>query len=543
MSRSFLTNLNLNKNQLLNAAIQNLASAPSSPVTGQIYYKTGDQTLNYWDGSAWVTLAQGGDVTTIIQAAIDALTTDDIEQGTSNKYYSDTLVDDHLSGTGGVSYSGGSISVDRGTVDSWYDASGAASTAQSNAEGYTDSAISGLSSVYDPIGAASTAQSNAEGYTDSAISGLSSVYDAIGAASTAQSNAEDYTDSAISGLSTVYDAYGAASSVASDLSTHEGLSSGVHGVTGTVVGDSDTQTLTNKTLGSGTAFGADLDASGYTITDLATPLNPSDAATKGYVDSTAQGLSVLGSVRTASDANIDISSAAPEVGSVTLNNGDRVLLKAQDTATENGIYIYNSGTGLLVASTVPADTDLKEGSYVLVEEGLYAAQGWIVTAFSAGASTWTQFSAAGEYTAGNGIDITSGVISAVVQGTQGLQLTSSGIGVNIGGGLYADPGTGALSVSVGTGLTINGSNQIVPASGYGIQKYSANNGALTASGGQVTWTVTHNIGTKDVTVQVRDNGTDAQVEVDVVHTSTTAVTLSWVSGDVSANAYRVVVVG
>lgn len=65
MARSYLTAINLNKNELQNAAVQNLGTAPSSPVKGQLYYNStgGDDTLYWWNGSAWVAAKAGAGLT------------------------------------------------------------------------------------------------------------------------------------------------------------------------------------------------------------------------------------------------------------------------------------------------------------------------------------------------------------------------------------------------------------------------------------------------------------------------------------------------
>ena len=59
MAINFLNTVDLNQNQLDNAVIQNLATAPGSPETGQIYFDTNQDKLRVWDGAAWLTIPDG----------------------------------------------------------------------------------------------------------------------------------------------------------------------------------------------------------------------------------------------------------------------------------------------------------------------------------------------------------------------------------------------------------------------------------------------------------------------------------------------------
>jgi len=199
--------------------------------------------------------------------------------------------------------------------------------------------------------------------------------------------------------------------VATAVSNHSDLTTGVHGVTGDVVGTDDVQTLENKELGSGTTLGANVDADGFTVTNLGEPSQASDAATKGYVDAVAEGLHVHASVVAATTANVDLATGGLlTVDGVTLVAGDRVLVKSQTVPAENGIYIVASGAWTR-AEDYDTAVEIQAGDFVFVSGGtLYSSTGWVqenaVTTLGTDPIVWDQFSGAGTFTAGNGLTLT-----------------------------------------------------------------------------------------------------------------------------------------
>ena len=180
----------------------------------------------------------------------------------------------------------------------------------------------------------------------------------------------------------------------------------------TVATLSDQQTLTNKVLGTNVDLGANLDAGAYRITNLGAPDQSTDAATKAYVDAAVEGLHVHEAARVAVNGNISIANGLENgdtAGGVTLATGNRVLLKDQTNAAENGIYVVQVSGQALRATDFDTATEVDSGDFIFVSEGTYANTGWVQTLKPATIGTdplqFTQFSGAGTFTAGTGLDL------------------------------------------------------------------------------------------------------------------------------------------
>ena len=458
MARKFLVSIDLSKNELQNAVIQNLATAPATPAAGQVYYNTVDNQLYIYNGTRWE--VAGNAVLSGTLAGRPAANSVD----TGTIYYA---TDNYL-----FYYSDGS---------SWQ---------QTNAFGTVTSQTAYGASAADGTATNYARADHAHGTP------------ALGTA----------TPNAIAGIT---GSAGSASTPSKEDHTHAFTPS------------------------------ADLSMATYKLTNVGAPAADGDAANKGYVDSVAQGLDTKASVVAATTTAGTLATSfadAEVVDGVTLATGNRILIKNQADATENGIYV-------VAASGAPArSTDMNEGTefpgaYVFVEEGTVNADtGWVCTNNSPvtlGSTNivFTQFSGAGTYTASNGVLLTGSNFTFAPESGKGLQTGAGGAAIKLAttSGLNV---TTDLAVGAGNGITVL-TNTVAIDSAVVVSKYGVDVG----DGSATSYTITHNLNTRDVQVVLFDNSSPyAEVICDVQHTTVNTVTLLF-SVAPTSNQYRVVIQG
>ena len=200
-------------------------------------------------------------------------------------------------------------------------------------------------------------------------------------------------------------------------------------------------------------------------------------ATKDYVDAVKQGLDVKNSVRAATTANVVLATDLENgdvVDGVTLATGDRVLVKNQSTASQNGIYVVKASGAPDRADDANSNDDVTAGMFTFVEEGtVNADSGWVLTsdgAITLGTTSlaFTQFSGAGQVGAGGGMTKTGNTLDVV--GTAD-RITVNADSVDIAS-TYAGQNTITTLGTIGTG-TWQGSTVATIYGGTGLATYAA----------------------------------------------------------------------
>jgi hypothetical protein len=246
------------------------------------------------------------------------------------------------------------------------------------------------------------------------------------------------------------------------------------------------------------------------VTNLPTPSASGDAASKSYVDSLVEGLAWKDSCRVATQSNLNLTSPGATIDGITMVSQDRVLVRSQTAASENGIYVWNGASTAMTRSLDCSTFAEMEQAVTTVEEGTSAGatyrQDQVNGTLGSSAINWTTFGTSAPAAS----ETTSGIAELATQ---------------------AEVNTGTDDLRIVTPLKLaNWTGRI--------KKYATSIG----DGSATSYTVTHNLASLDVGVTVFNNSTGDEVITDVTHATTNTLTIVFATAPAS-NAYRVVVVG
>ena len=487
MARKFLTSIDLAKNELQNARIQNLATDPSIPDLGQIYFNTAANEMRIYNGTIFEAIGLNG--VTADAAEINIL--DGAILSTTELNYVDGVTSgiqaqlDAKSPLNNPTFTG-TVTLDTGVNIVF--------------EGATANAFEATLTAGDPT-------------ADRTITLPDLTTTLVGQDTTDTLTNKTLTSPTISGL-TLSDSTIVVEGATADA--YETTLSFVDPTADRIIyvpnADGTLARVENKLHDFALAT-ASVDLNSQKITNLATPTSATDAANKGYVDAAVVGIDWKASVRVATTAAVTLATAFENgdvLDGVTLATGNRVLVKDQADGAENGIYTVNASGAPTRATDADTAAEVTASFAVFVEEGtVNADSAWTLTnngtvTIGTTALVFTQFTGLGQITAGNGL----------------TKLANT------------------LDVVAGTGIIAN-ANDVAIDTAVVVRKYASNLG----DGSATSYTITHNLGTRDVTVALYEVASPyAEVVADVEHATTNTITVKFTVAP-TTDQFRVVVHG
>lgn len=232
-----------------------------------------------------------------------------------------------------------------------------------------------------------------------------------------------------------------------------------------VMSASDKSKLDNASASDGVSTLVIRDSNGRF--QVAEPSNPLDAANKQYVDAARSGLDVKESVHVATTGPINIATdlnTGDTIDGHVLETGDRVLVKNQTTASENGIYVVAVSGTAQRATDADTSAEVTSGMFTFVTNGtLYGDTGWVLTTdnpITLGTTplTFAQFSGAGTIVAGEGLEKVGAILNVVTSSTS-LEINDNKLRIAsgaAGNGLAWASGVLSVAPHITGGLEISG---------------------------------------------------------------------------------------
>lgn len=494
MAIKFVSSINLNQNELQNAVVQNLASAPGSPVEGQIYYDSsaGDKSIYFWDGSQWIDV--GGDIRSVTAGAGLTQTgtrdiTINVGQGVGIQVNTDDVQLKHL-GLETLTDPGADRIFfwdDSATTSAWLEVSTA-----------TGINISGTTLQLGSIPNSSLANSSVTYTAGAGLTGGGTV--ALGASAT-------------------FD-IGAGTGITVNANDVQIKNAGSLTNNTVVKWDSSNGQLVNTLMtddGSTVTIGGNLTVNGTTTTINSTIVSISDNMMQYANGNVANTLDIgfygnyVNSGTKYATFFYDASASSSSEASFTLGHSTAA---PGNTVTEFTL-------GRLVANLTGELT-----GNASTATALQTARTISIT----GDATWTVT-----------FDGTANVTAALTLANSGVTAGSYGTASSVPQITFDAKGRATAASNVAIAITASQVTDFTSA----VQAVIDTTGAVAnvGDGEAIAFAITHNLNSRDVMVQIYDNATYDTVYADVVRTSVNVVTVTFsgVPTVPSANAYRVLI--